>query len=155
MIKKTHFMKFIFLSITFFSSCEKNDTILSTSSYPFALPKAGVYSYSGYDSLGTHIVQGKIRFYYSDSIRIRGSWSLTAVGNPSAIGPQIGNDTLLGSYTKSRFGIDQNPQVRDNNVSISIDNQMNLQTFTGKWVWSTLRVITNYGNAQFIVDSIY
>jgi hypothetical protein len=88
---KIHFVIFLLLAISIFLSCEKNDTVLSPVSYPFALPKAGVYNYSGFDSLGIHIVQGKISFYYADSIRIRGNWNLTAVGNPGAIGPQIGN----------------------------------------------------------------
>jgi hypothetical protein len=155
MIIKSRFVKFCFLSIALFFSCEKNDTILSTSSNPFAIPKAGVYQYSGYDSLGTLIVQGKIRFFFSDSMRIRGTWNLTPVGHPGGIGLQIGSDTLLGTYSNSRFGIDLNPQIRDNNVSIFIYGQIDSQSFTGKWVWSTLRGITNYGNSLFFADSIY
>ena len=146
---------FILLITIIFFSCEKNDEILTTPNYPFFLPKAGVYIYSGYDSLGTYIVQGKIRFYYSDSSTIRGSWALTAIGNPSSIGPQIGSDTLWGHYSNSQYTLELNPQVVDNNVSISLFNKIDSQTYTGKWVWITESGYTNYGKAQFVTDSIY
>jgi hypothetical protein len=153
-------MKYYYLIIllaiaTTFLSCDNDTTNVSKPLYSFTFPLSGGYKYFGYDSVGTLVVQDTIHYYFSDSVKIRGDWNLSSVGNPNSIGPQIGSDTLTGNYSTTQLNIELNPRFRDNNVSIHLSSRIDSQTYVGRWNWITFSGITNYGKSQVVLYAVY
>ncbi len=159
-MKTLPFVLISLLALALMTSCKRSiasppSVVDTTSLYPFHLPEAGVYRYSGYDSLGTLIVQGTLQFRYPDATHIRGSWNLVKVGTPTGIGPQTGNDTLVGNYSTNSFALSLNPALADNNVYVFLTGRVDTITFVGQWAWFTYAGTSNHGKSKAVRDSLY
>ena len=107
-------------------------------------PKQGEFKYTGYDSTGIKIVQGKLFLDFSDSTNIKGTWEIEEIKMSQNIGPQIGSGELIGSYYDSnRVWINLNPDYDDNNIILR--GILNNKSYEGNWKYSTFVGVVNYG----------
>jgi hypothetical protein len=126
-----------FLFILF--SCNEEN-----SSIGFEPGPAGSYSYLAYDSLGTPVVSGWLKFEHSDSVKIEGTWQLEKLVNRDDLGPHSGEGELVGQINNFSITMELNPQFVDNNLRLAgtiSDNYID-----GKWYWISFVGITNWGN---------
>lgn len=103
----------------------------------------GTYHYTGFDSMGTVIVQGSLTLEYQDSTHITGDWRLSVVGIPKLIGPQAGTGKLSGNAAGDRLWINLNPQWVDNNVFL--DGHLAGNRYSGVWQYSGFPGVLNHG----------
>ncbi len=108
----------------------------------------GAYSYTAFDSAGVKVVTGWLDLDFVDEENIEGKWELTPVGNPSNIGPQIGDGNLIGSIKENIIQINLNPNWRDNNVVLFGD--YSAEKFNGDWQWITFGGPTNGGTFEAV-----
>lgn len=104
----------------------------------------GTYNYTAYDSLGTIISKGWLKFEVKDSSNISGSWEINKVGNSQNIGPQIGKGELEGHFNNSMLVLGLNPDFVDNNVVLS--GKLKMNEYEGKWYYSSFIGLTNWGS---------
>jgi len=62
------------------------------------------------------VVQGTLVFAHIDNLSINGTWDFQAVGNPSAIGPQIGSGSFFGNEQQGEYVISLGTEMIDNYV---------------------------------------
>ncbi len=124
-------------------SCEKDN-----SSIGFEPGPPGSYSYLSYDSLGTPVVSGWLKFEMTDSITIGGSWQLRKLVNRDDLGPQFGEGKLIGRIEDSSINMELNPQFRDHNLGL-VGTRSNSR-IEGKWFWVSLRGVTNWGTFKAV-----
>jgi len=104
---------------------------------------AGTFHYTGFDSLGTVIVQGHMSLEYHDSTHVTGDWQLSVVGIPKLIGPQVGTGKLAGSSAGDLLWINLNPQWADDNVFL--DGHLTGNRYSGVWQYSGFPGVLNHG----------
>jgi hypothetical protein len=121
----------VLLFLSLIVSCEKDN-----SSIGFEPGPPGSYTYQSFDTLGTLLVTGWLKFEHTDSTQIEGSWELNNVSNRNDIGPQVGNGILLGSIIDSSISMDLNPQFRDHNLYL--EGIIKDSYFEGKWASNNL-----------------
>ncbi len=127
------------LAILYLLSCENGTSVME----PAPL---GAFDYQAFDSTGTLVVTGWLSFNFIDSTEIEGAWNFDKIGNPSNIGPQIGEGQLKGSLFDNTININLNPNFADNNVFLN--GTLNDNIFEGDWSWSTFVGETNRGTFQ-------
>lgn len=102
----------------------------------------GRYDYIAWNAGDTAVVTGTIYLINADSVHLTGTWTLTALGNPSGIGPQTGAGALSGTLDDS-VTISLNPGMIDNNVILL--GKAHIHEITGNWQWITEAGITGGG----------
>ncbi len=126
---------FIFFIIgLLWMGCKKN-TIVD--------PGVDQWHYTALDSTGTTIVSGTMSFFLPDSGRFEGQWSLQKTGNPSRIGHQAGNGSIVGFVNDSTVNINLNPYRIDDNVILVAD--FDHLVLRGKWMWVGFSGVLNHG----------
>jgi len=131
----------LFLFILY--SCETGK-----SSVGFELGPPGSFSYLSYDSLGSPVVSGWLRFEMSDSVTIDGSWQLKKLINRDDLGPQFGEGELIGQIIGSSIWMELNPKFRDHNLTLV--GTLNDTRIDGKWYWVSLSGVTNWGTFKSV-----
>jgi hypothetical protein len=103
----------------------------------------GSYRYSGYlDS--TLVVEGTIQIDSLSTQNVTGRWDFHAVGEPrNDIGPQIGTGNFTGSFDGSALTINLNPEMADNNVTLT--GIFNANTIRGEWSFSGFAGVISHG----------
>jgi hypothetical protein len=89
------------------------------------------YSYKGFDTNGTLIVEGTLKLSVNTSNRIQGDWSLHKIKDVPKLGPQTGSGKLEGRIEQGRVTLDFNPGWADNNVMLN--GQISRTNITGTW----------------------
>ena len=118
----------------------------------YALPPAGRYEYSGYDSTGIQFVQGSFTIDWKDSVTLSGEWQFMLIRETENIGPQIGKGTIVGGFRNDTIlWLGLNPNMMDNNVVL--DGTLHGNDYRGRWMWGTFSGITNSGT--FVAEKKY
>ena len=89
--------------------------------------------YTGSRESGEVAVTGILHLTRLDTIHMEGSWRLRVVGDPTGLGHQDGEGSLVGTLTDSSISFNLNPEFIDNNilgVGVRVENG-----FEGTWVW--------------------
>ncbi len=107
-------------------TCMKHDTSTNAVEAP-----RGSFSYTGFDSLGTAIVQGWFTLLIADSDHVSGEWHFRKTGLGNEIGPQIGDGNLVGGFFSGQLWVELNPQFRDNNLQLR--GTYSTTHYTGTW----------------------
>ncbi len=94
----------------------------------------GDYQYTGYDEGGSKIVEGRLSLTSLDGEQFKGTWELKQVGEPKNIGPQVGTGDLVGTVHGTEVRIELNPNMNDNNVSLS--GKVEGKRYQGTWNYS-------------------
>ena len=123
------------------ASCDgSNDVVQSPSTIP-----PGAMAYDGYDDSGQHVVTGWIRLDIASSA---GEWQLSALVDPSTIGPQVGSGTLTLTFSEGLVGAQLNPFYVDNNVSLGgqlTTGWMQPMRYEGRWSFESIAGTQNSG----------
>ena len=110
----------------FVLSCSMARTAEQSKPFP-----VGDYQYTGFDSSGAKIVEGRLSITSVKSTGFEGEWQLSKIGNPERIGPQVGTGTLAGSIIEGKLYINLNPNMSDNNVNLT--GAIEGARFQGTW----------------------
>jgi len=113
----------------------------------------GDYQYTGHVKSGK-IVEGLLsitsvesrRIQSEESIRIKGNWRLSRVGNHEKIGPQVGSGELIGSIIKGEVYINLNPNISDLNVILK--GTIEGKRFHGTWRFNGYAGAINQGTFE-------
>ena len=137
------YLMIISLLLCILFSCENGKLSLG-----FVPGPPGSFNYISYDSLGTPVVSGWLKFEMTDSVRIEGSWKLEKLVNRDDLGPQVGEGELIGEVENSSIWIELNPQFRDHNLGLvgTISNTR----IEGKWYWVSFPGVTNWGTFKAV-----
>jgi len=101
------------------------------------------WDYKGYDSTGTQIISGWIELTPQINDTLGGSWKFESVGSPSRIGPQTGTGTYSGFQDGYEITLDLNPELVDNNVTLTGIVAGSL--WSGTWEYSGFSGVINHG----------
>ena len=108
------------------SHCSRSDKVRQSQPSPL-----GEYQYTGYDKSGNKIVEGRLSILSLESTHLKGSWQLSKIGNPEKLGPQEGQGTFAGELNEGRVTLNLNPEMADNNVSLT--GRIESINFRGTW----------------------
>jgi hypothetical protein len=106
----------------------------------------GEYQYTGYDKGGNKIVEGRLSIESLASTQIKGNWQLNKIGNPEKLGPQVGKGTFAGEIIEDKVTINLNPEMADNNVSLT--GRIDGGNFRGTWSFSGFAGEINRGTFE-------
>jgi len=140
------YLKIIFLLVLLcIFSCDKDTT-------PTLVIPLCSYEYQAFDSTGTSIVAGRIKFDiienlspedFANNIKIFGDWHFNKIGDPRNIGNQIGSGKLNGLIDDDTIWINLNPNISDDNVTLV--GKMDGNRIEGVWGYSTFAGLINSG----------
>lgn len=123
----------ILTAIFLIAGCSDDESTAST----------GQYRYTAYLN-STLVVEGTIQIDSLSPQNVTGRWDFHAVGEPpNNIGPQIGTGNFTGSFDGSALTINLNPQMADNNVTLT--GTFNANTFRGEWSFSGFAGVISHG----------
>jgi hypothetical protein len=107
-------------------------------------PSTGPYRYTAFlDS--TLVVEGTIQIDSLNPQNVTGHWEFHAVGEPrNDIGPQIGSGNFAGSLDGNALTINLNPEMADNNVTLS--GIFDANTIRGQWSFSGFAGVISQGS---------
>ncbi|HTY09547.1 MAG TPA: hypothetical protein VMF88_00620 [Bacteroidota bacterium] len=103
----------------------------------------GAYAYTSYDTGGTVLVRGWLKFAVADSTSLSGEWHFAPVGTPERIGPQTGDGNLVGGVNGEKIWIELNPKVRNNNLQLN--GTLAKGRLAGQWTWISNDGMANQG----------
>ena len=110
---------------------------------------SGAYRYTSFDSTGVAVVKGWFTIDCQDSTNIAGEWHFRRISLfEKRIGPQVGDDSLIGSIHHDSLGIMLNPHIRDDNVWLV--GTLTGDTIRGEWFWGSLPGITGNGTFEAV-----
>ena len=121
--------------------CSKSKTAPAPKPFPVA-----DYQYTGYDKNHVKIVEGTLSVASIAAGEIRGTWSLRKIGDPQAIGPQVGSGEFVGQLDEGQANINLNPNMADNNVNLS--GKFDKDRFSGTWTHSGFAGPMNQGSFE-------
>ena len=107
-------------------------------------PSTGQYRYTAFLN-STLVVEGTIQIDSLNAQNVSGHWDFHAVGEPrNDIGPQIGSGNFVGSLDGSALTINLNPEMADNNVTLS--GIFDANTIRGQWSFSGFAGVISQGS---------
>jgi hypothetical protein len=109
-------------------------------------PPSGEYTYSGFSTDGTKIVEGRLSITSIDNQKFKGDWDLKQVGKSERIGPQVGNGTLIGSLILGKININLNPNTADSNVMLT--GAIEAGSLHGTWSYIGYQGVINRGTFE-------
>lgn len=107
-----------------------------------------VFTYTGYDSSGITVLIGSLELIVRDSAHVTGNWEFIPLGNPQRLGPQVGKGKLLGAFFQGSLFIELNPDMVDNNVSLT--GSLQGGTYQGTWTWTGFAGPMNRGTFKAV-----
>jgi len=127
-------------------SCTKDTSPTSS------IPK-DAFQYQAFDSTGTIVVDGWLKFKVNPSLSpaeemsylaISGEWHFSKIGNPVNIGHQVGDEILKGTIEDDQIWINLNPGIADDNVVLN--GKINGRIIEGHWYYSIFVGAINGGS---------
>jgi hypothetical protein len=123
----------ILIAIFLIAGCSDDKSTAST----------GSYRYTAYLN-STLVVEGTIQIDSLSTQNVSGRWNFHAVGEPrNDIGPQIGTGNFTGSFDGSALTINLNPDMADNNVTLT--GIFDANTIRGEWSFSGFAGVISHG----------
>jgi len=101
---------------------------------------ATMWSYSGYDKLGSLLAQGTVYLAPSEQTMVRGSWALEPVG-PVRSRHALGTGLVTGTMANSRMHLDFNPGFYDNNFTLEWVFPAGTNIYAGGWTYAGFAVL--------------
>jgi hypothetical protein len=108
------------------------------SSTDTAALRQGRLRYTGHSPAGTPVLTGGLELAFPDDSTVTGTWAiawLPEVDTTLPVGPQVGSGTLVGRRSGDTLQLQMNPEMADNNVSLTAVPSPT--GYTGTWSWST------------------
>lgn len=123
----------ILTAIFLIAGCSDDESTAST----------GQYRYTAFLN-STLVVEGTIQIDSLSPQNVTGRWDFHAVGEPTNdVGPQIGTGNFTGSFDGSALTINLNPEMADNNVTLT--GIFNANTIRGEWSFSGFAGVISHG----------
>ena len=124
-------------------SCSGAKTVQHSKPFPL-----GEYQYTGFDTKGNKIVEGRLAITSREGDRLKGEWLLSKIGNPERIGPQIGTGECDGLIQEDSLFINLNPNMVDNNVNLK--GEIKDGRYSGRWSYDGYAPGINRGTFEAV-----